>query len=666
VSAIKKYIIIALILIPLGSLFGQELDNYSNSNLKYLASDAENRRDFLSAAIYYEELNRRKPKNDNFKYQLARNYHLSSQFDKAAKLYEALEQSGADKYPLLGFYLGRIKIMQGKCNEAIEILEQFSKDYRGEKDDRKYRRMSKFSIEGCESLKESSKNRFVVDPLDTEINGANMEGAPLFESEDRIIYNSLFVPAGKAYDTEVAELPTPQYYTASKSDGDWEKEGEWKQVELGGGYYAVSAAFNLERNRLYISGCKNLHTSEQNCDIFKVELKNGKWGSAERIAEGISTDAQERHPAVGIDDKGRETLYFASDREDGKGGFDIWYSTYYEKKDEYREPRNSGSKINSVGDELTPYIDSESGEFYFSSDGHPGYGGLDIFRSVGARSKWKEPENIGSEINSPMDELYYVLAPSGQSGLFVSNRLYDNKSQPCCDDLFYFIDPDLVKLMYVGQVKNEDGEPLANSVISIYESDDSTSESYLRKRVVTDDEGNYRFRLEPDKHYLINAASDGYFVDEKRISTERKVASEEYKVDMTLSKMDEGPILLGNVYYEFNSAELTEESKQTLDTTFYQLMVHNPEIVVEVSSHTDSKGQSNYNQSLSQRRAEAVINYLIKKGIDRSRLKAKGYGETKPIAPNKNPDGTDNPEGRAKNRRTEFQVIGKMEVEEED
>jgi len=666
VYAIRYSIILLFLLLPFGLLFGQQLEAYSNSNLKYLADEAEGRKDYLSAALYYEELNLRKPKNENFQYQLARNYHLSSQFDKAARLYEELDQNGADKFPLLGFYLGRIKIMQGKCDQAIEILDQFRKDYRGEKDDRKYRRMAKFSIEGCERLKDSSKSKVVVDPLPTAINGANMEGAPLFESEDKIIYNSLFVPSGKTYDAESTELPTPTYFIAKKQAGDWQKEGKWKTLDLGGGYYPVSAAFNPQKTRLYVSGCKNLHTKKQNCDLFRVAFRNGIWGKAERIESGVSSAAQERHPAVGIDDKGRETLYFASDREEGKGGFDIWYSTFYEKKNSYREPRNAGSRLNSVGDELTPYIDPESGEFYYSSDAHPGYGGLDIFRSVGARSRWKEPENIGSEINGPMDELYYVLAPSGQSGFFVSNRQYQNKSQPCCDDLFYFIDPDLVKLNYAGIVKNESDESIGGAVISIYETDDSTGEAYLRKRMVTDDMGRYDFRLEPDKQYLVKAAKGGYFTDEKEISTLGKIASDEIKLDMILAEMDDQPVLLGNVYYDFNSAVLTEESKQTLDTTFYQLMIRNPEIIVEVSSHTDSKGQSDYNLALSQKRAEAVINYLMGKGIDKNRLKAKGYGESKPKAPNKNPDGTDNPEGRAENRRTEFKVIGKVEIEDED
>lgn len=661
----RSYLIFVLISFCL-QLNAQEVEAYSNANLKFLASEAESRKDYLSAAIYYDELSRRKPKNDKFKYQLARNYHLSSQFNKAASVYKSLKRAEFDKEPLLDFYLGRILIMQGNCDEAIEILEQFRRDYRGEKDDRKYRRMAKFSIEGCESLKNTSDRRVVIDPLPASINGANMEGAPIFLDENEIVYSSLFSPKGMTYDAEQPDLPYPQYYQAIKQGSEWSKLDEWKSLELEGGYFPVSAAFNPQKSRIYISACKDIYSPKQNCDIFRGNVNNGKVSQIERIAEGISTSAQERHPAVGIDEKGRETLYFVSDREEGKGGFDIWYSTYYEKKDSYRDPRNAGSRLNSVGDELSPYIDGESGELYYSSDAHPGYGGLDVFRSVGVRSRWKEPENLGPGINGPMDELHYVLAPSGKAGIFASNRQYDKKAQPCCDDLFYFIDPKLVKLMYAGQIMDENGEPVDGGFISIYEVDDSTDEQYLRKRLITNDDGSYNFRLDPDKNYVVKAGGEGYFTTEKQISTRGNIASKEYEVDMSLQKMNDQPILLGNVYYEFNSAELTQESKNTLDTTFYQLMIQNPEIIVEVSSHTDSKGQANYNLSLSQKRANAVINYLQKKGIDRSRLKAKGYGETKPIAPNKNPDGSDNPEGRAQNRRTEFMVIGKMEVEDDD
>ena len=138
-----------------------------------------------------------------------------------------------------------------------------------------------------------------------------------------------------------------------------------------------------------------------------------------------------------------------------------------------------------------------------------------------------------------------------------------------------------------------------------------------------------------------------------------------YQLDFNLNEITESAFQLENIYYEYGKADLTEEAFQSMDTTILKILLQNPEIIVEIGAHTDSKGSEGYNQNLSQRRAESVVKYLRRKGIDKNRLKAKGYGESQPIAPNTKPDGADNPEGRALNRRTEFKVIGEIELEED-
>lgn len=646
-------------------LNAQDLKDYSLGNLKYFAAESEARGDYLTAAEIYEELSQRKPKNQKYQYSLARNLHASAQFSKAKGLYAQLTESNKKDFPLAPFYLGRILVMEGNCEDAVEILDQFRKDYRGEKEDQKYRRMAKFTIESCTEGSFPKEKKLIVQPLSKEINGANMEGSPLFESPDRIIYNSLKADPNRVYEGEDA-LPTPQYFIAKKEEDGWKIESTWDQLKPADGYYPTSGAFNLDRSRFYFSACKDLYSPQKQCDLFRVEIKNGQWSEIEKMGDAINGNSQERHPAVGIDEKGRETLYFSSDREEGKGGFDIWYSTYYAKKDEYRDPKNAGSKINSVGDDITPFVDPESGVMYWSSDAHPGLGGFDIFSSTGSKSKWMEPKNKGSEINSPMDEVYYTLDPSGQSGMFVSNRTYGQKKQPCCDDLFYFTDPDLVRLSYNGTVKDEEGNRVEEAVILVYEVDDSTGESYLRKRMLTNADGIYEFRIEPNKSYKLKAEKEGYFTQDKDISTMGKISSKKYQMNLNLNKLTDKAFILENIYYDFNEADLSEKATTIIDTTIYDILVENPTIVVEIGSHTDSKGRSEYNLSLSQRRAESVVKYLIKRGILKDRLKAKGYGETVPVSPNKLEDGSDNPEGRAKNRRTEFRVIGKIKIVETD
>jgi len=660
-----KWLAAFLLILISEQFIAQELKDYSTGNLKYLAAESEMQGDYLTAADFYEELSRRKPKNSDFQYRLARNLHKSSQFTKSREIYSKLASENQKDYPLASFYEARILIMEGKCEKAVEILQKFRKSYRGEKDERKYRRMAKFSIEACTESEFTEEKKLIVKPAAKEINGANMEASPIFENENRMIYSSLLADPNKQYDSEEA-LPTPQFFVASKKNGEWKKEGSFDQLQLPDGYYAVSGAFNQQKNRIYISACKDIYSQEKQCDLFRMSLQNGKWSAPEKLDGLVNSRSQERHPAVGIDEKGRETLYFVSNREEGKGGFDIWYSTYYEKKDSYKEAKNCGSKVNSVGDEITPFIDAETGVLYFSSEAHPGIGGFDVFRSSGSRSKWMEPENLGSQINGPMDELFYTLDPTGQSGFFVSNRTYASKKQPCCDDLFYFTDPDLIALTYNGQLADENGNALGNASLMIYEVDDSTGEEFVRKRMTTDKDGNFNFRLEPDRLYNIKAEKEGYFTNSKEISTLGKMSSRNVKLDLRLEKLSDKVFVLENIYYDFNESALSEKAKNTIDTSIFEILVENPTIVVEIGSHTDSKGRSAYNASLSQRRAESVVKYLIQRGIRKDRLSAKGYGETQPVAPNKNEDGSDNPEGRAKNRRTEFKVVGQIKLKEDE
>ena len=215
-------------------------------------------------------------------------------------------------------------------------------------------------------------------------------------------------------------------------------------------------------------------------------------------------------------------------------------------------------------------------------------------------------------------------------------------------------------------ITDNEGNVIPNANITVFELDDSTGESYLRKRFQSDVDGNLKFRLDPNGKYIVKTEKDGYFTTDREISTMGMMSSRKTNLDLSMEKITKKAFVLENIYYDFNASDLSDEARATLDTTIYEILVENPTIVVEIGSHTDSKGRSEYNKALSQQRAESVVKYLIKRGIRRDRLTAKGYGETQPVAPNKFDDGSDNPDGRAKNRRTEFRVIGEIELIEED
>lgn len=667
-----RFIFIATIFITPFFAFGQEdYSTYSKGELKDLARSAERINDIESAAEYYEAYLDKKPKDLKVVEQLANHYRQMGSYAAAERNYQILVDEKPGKYLLAQYYLAEMQKAQGKCDVAMPNFEEFRKKYLGEKDDRKYRRLAKFNVEGCEKILSGevlmNVDKVVVNKLSAEINGDHIEGAPIFIAEDLLVFNSVRGELKEKYDLE-EEMPKRRFYQAKKQNGEWHNVLQWNVIPDMGEKEVSSAAFNFDQSRLYFSACELNYRGDVDCDIYRMDKNGGSWSQPIRLGEAVNSKYTETQVAVGLDENERETIYFVSDRKEGKGGLDIWYSTYYHKKDKYRTARNCGSKINSVGDEMTPFISKSNGKLYFSSDGHPGNGGLDVFESVGQRSRWEEPKNLENKINSPADELYYVLNPMASGGVFASNRNTKSGAKYCCDDLFEFKSTDSIRLMLKGKIKqlaSEESKKLIGAKVKIFRKDKNGEERYFQTLTITNDQGEFTLPLEPNQDYVVRVEKEGYLSEEKELSTKNQLDNKSYQLDFNLNEITERAFQLENIYYEYGKADLTQEAFQSIDSTLFKVMLQNPEIIVEIGAHTDSKGSEGYNQNLSQRRAESVVKYLRRKGIDKNRLKAQGYGESQPIAPNTKPDGSDNPEGRALNRRTEFKVIGEIELEED-
>jgi outer membrane protein OmpA-like peptidoglycan-associated protein len=338
--------------------------------------------------------------------------------------------------------------------------------------------------------------------------------------------------------------------------------------------------------------------------------------------------------------------------------------------------------VNSYGDECCPFIDRNTGALYFSSNGRNGFGGYDIYRSDGSGRRWSEAFALPKPLNSSYDDTYYSTL-NGKEGFFTSNRpgsltMYNGS---CCDDIFYFKYNQCVTLPAAGTVFNvtnrdiydllnskyelsleyiEDSSALTNIPVKLFLLDTETGDEIFIRQTVTDEEGRYDFNLERNKEYVIIIENYGYF--DKRIT----IKGGEYNCDETIDLKETGINFLPeitvrfNIYYEHDKSRITQDAGITIDTMLLPLFDLYPTALVEIASHTDHTGSDNYNIKVSQRRSESVVSYLISNGIDVERLVAKGYGETQPIAPNTHPDGSDNPEGRQLNRRTEFRIIGSL------
>ncbi|MBK8808834.1 MAG: OmpA family protein, partial [Bacteroidales bacterium] len=449
-------------------------------------------------------------------------------------------------------------------------------------------------------------------------------------------------------------------------------------------------------NRFYFTRCERNWKNKMICSIYQSTKEANTWSIPVALPKIINNPKYtSTQPAVATFSKrDEEILYFVSDRKGGRGGLDIWYTQFKKKQNIWTEPKNCGNKINTSGNEVTPFVEMENRTLHFSSDGMCGWGQLDIFKSTGELSKWMPCENLKTPINSPFDDLYFNLNKNLTDGFIVSNRPSKTvgKTSTCCDDILIFKFDEVIRIKAIGTVYARIDKSFKKMFEDKFDSDQSTSDAmnadssfqlaagtvatlfiiddtapmgsgnmiYIKSDTI-DINGNYSFNLDAGKEYVIEIENYGYYKPRLNISTFMYTQSDTMYLDtLSIDIMPKQPLIVKNIYYEFGESELSYKAKKILDSTLLTLLQENTQLIIEVSSHTDNKGRTKLNKDLSQERAIKVVGYLIKKGIDKERLYAVGYGETKPIAPNETSDGKDNPDGREKNRRTEFKIIGSL------
>jgi peptidoglycan-associated lipoprotein len=614
---------------------------------------------------------------------IAESYRLSNRLKEAEQYYSRAGGRGIDKDTIKFYYAQSLK--------ANTKYEDAKKQY--------------------EELIASSSNEALKDRAKTEMNGLAYL-AKLNETTSYYKVKNLEDINTPASEYSPVYLSNELYFTSSRGDGKiYEAEGKpftdlYKVATKGAnvdlntiaklpegindnirnegcvtfspdGKTMVFAKGNSEKKKgggadvdLYISRYRNNVWSEPIPININTQFKN----EADPDAKNYSWDST---PAFSQDGR---TLYFASNRKGGYGGTDL-YSAQMDSRGRFTRVRNLGPEINTPGDELFPYI-AEDAKLYFASDAHPGYGGLDLFVVKRANGK-TQIENLGQPMNSSDDDFGIFLFKPDR-GFFASNRSGGKGD----DDIYTFVneDPNLKVVNYYLQGvaytedKDQNRQILPNAKVSLLDAKGDLMQDYT-----TGNDGKFLFRVYENEDYNLVGETDGYLIKRQNYTMKGKsVDPNSLKELITTITLDTLIVLdrielnkifvLDNIYYNYNKSDIRPDAAKELDK-LVQLLVDNPEIKIELGSHTDSVDTDDYNQRLSQRRAESAVAYIVQHGIAPDRLVAKGYGESKPIARNTNPDGTDNPVGRQKNRRTEFKIlevssrtkpIQDEEVDEED
>ncbi len=373
---------------------------------------------------------------------------------------------------------------------------------------------------------------------------------------------------------------------------------------------------NSSFTTIYFTRCASNGKEKQGCKIYSSARSGRNWSRPKALQFGKDTSTVAGHPSISDDEL---TIYFSAENRKGYGGKDIWMAKRKLKSESFGDPINLGAEVNTEGDEMFPFLRNDT-LLYFSSDGHIGMGGLDIYRAT-YKSSWRNVENLRSPLNTNGDDFGIIFHPEKEEGYFSSNRKGARKS-----DLYSFFQP-VIEYSIEGIVKNE------NSLLFIEDAEialaASNGTNYTTR---TNAEGKYQFgplQVKPNFDYEIYVSKDDFFAQKQNISSEEITIQQDVKQNFNLLPLPSEPIVLPDILYDLGKWELKPQYQDSLQGLI-KTMDENRNLVIELASHTDSRDTDERNDILSQRRARSVVEYLILRGIDPDRLIAKGYGERQP------------------------------------
>ena len=622
-----------------------------------LADDLFDEGSFYNAVDAYKEVQQKKENNSRITYQIAETNRFLKDYVQAEEWYTKTLDNNAKAWPEARFYNATMMKAQGNYDEARKEFDTFLDETMDAKDKdgslSVMRAKAKLEIEGCEKAEEwmTEKSYSQVDVI-PGLNHELQDLSPKYLNKDQVLMAALLPDS--AVNLDEAHENDDDYYAklfvASKDGDSWSEELLPENINVSG-IHNGNGVYSADGNTLYYTQCAEANAHQMSCNIYRSTKTGDSWGDPEFLNIN-EKDYSTTHPALGKDAEGNDVLYFVSNRTGSKGGMDIYYASL-DENGELGSAINAGAKINTKFDEVTPFYDANNALLYFSSEGHPGLGGLDVFKVETVEGEWGEVVNAGYPLNSSADDLYLALNERGSMGYMVSNRpgTTSSRGETCCDDVFK------VKLLrdkyLVVEATDAKGNSMSDVNVSLYEVMGENEFEFIGEGVTGEE--LVSFLLE-EADYKVNGNKEGYWPSIETLKLDEITGSEEDTIVKVLVMRAVNRATVENVYFAFDMKDIREMYQDEMDSVI-ALMNKYEELIVKVEGHTDSKGSDSYNMALSERRAKAAKEYMVEQGIDAERILTEGFGESMPIAPNENPDGSDNEAGRAKNRRVEFKLL---------
>ena len=506
---------------------------------------------------------------------------------------------------------GQAYLRAGKYGEAAKSLQIYVK---GHPDDS----LGYYYLRAAQNAPAWRKifSRYQVKPANDFNAKRTSNFAPQYigQSTDAMMFTSNRRPKGskEIRPSQITGVMTNNIYsTRTNAQGKWETP-ELTEVINAEGMEQGVCSFTSDGKKMYFSRAFAADTTDIGAQIYVSERGGGEWTEPQQIILFKDSTISVAHPAISHDG---QTLIFVSDAPDGFGGKDLWIA---HQVDDGWVVDNMGADINTTADEMFPTIRAD-GQLYYSSNGLPGFGGLDLFNATyNVETQQWDVLNMGYPFNTEGDDFGITFAADGEHGFFSSNR-----GQRKGYDLIYSFELPELRYVIEGKVTDTNNEIISDGTIRIVGTDGLNAKVQLKK------DGTYKVRLNPEANYVMLCTSRGYLNQKSNVSTQGERDSKTYTQDFHLATISK-PVTMDNIFYEFGKWELTPQSEAGLQS-LVKLLNDNPNITIELSAHTDMVGNDVANKTLSEKRAQSVVDYLIRNGIEKERLTPVGYGKDKPV-----------------------------------
>ena len=540
--------------------------------------------------------------------KLAECYRKINHTNKAISAYNNVVRYKQDD-SLTHLYLGQLYMRNGNYKEAAKHYAVAIDSLRG---DSLNLQLAKVGLESAKQAPQWKKegSAYTVKKMDI-FNSRRDDYSPMLagDADDQLYFTSTRNQAqGDDLSGITGTKSADIFYSQKDEKGKWGKP-QVIESELNSVYDEGACCFSPDGKTMYLTQCTTDPNYPRYARIMVSTRTDAAWSKPKELEISKDTLCSFAHPAVSPDG---EWIYFVSDISGGMGGLDIWRCRLLSST-EVGYMENLGEPVNTSGDEMFPTF-RPNGDLYFSSNGHPGLGGLDVYFIANGDKKIHHP---GFPLNSQGDDFGMTFEGKLNQGFFCSSR----GDMRGLDHIYSFYNPEIVQTVK-GWVYEQDGYELTAAQVYMVGNDGTNLKLSVRS------DGSFSQEIKPGVDYVILGTCKGYLNHQEQIRVEPAKKSEEYVLQFPLANIS-APVLIENIFYDFNKATLRPESKQALDE-LVQLLNENPNVTIELSAHTDCRGSDVYNEQLSQRRAESVVTYLIAHGIAADRLTPKGYGESNP------------------------------------